>query len=243
MVHYFDTVPTTMETASSLAADGRLGIWDSVLAREQTEGRGQLRRHWESPVGNLYASIRIPQGAPFDSSAAAVAVGVLCARGMAELGCEPRLKWPNDLALPVGSHMAKVGGILLEEYQGRLIAGIGINIIANPESLRPGAALGATSLQAACGGEWPAPRELWPNLVKNMLKVYKDAVFFAEHWRSMAEKLLLWRGASVEVVDDGEILKGVFRGLGSDGCALLAAAEGMIRVYGGSMRPAGQVVM
>lgn len=237
-IYYFGSVATTMETAWQLAAEGKLDIWDSVSAREQSEGRGQLRRRWDSPEGNLYASIRLPVNEPFDSTAASVALGAMCAAALAPLGCAPWLKWPNDLVLPIKGRMAKFAGILLEERQGMLIGGIGININGAPEKLRPGAALPAASLRGACGGQWPTPRELWRSLVKNMLEVYKDAAFFAEHWHDMAGALLLWRGDQVEIADGSEMARGIFRGIGANGCALLETAAGVQEICSGSMRPA-----
>ena len=62
-----------------LSGRGRLKIWDSVQAVSQTSGRGQLRRSWVSPPGNIYAALRLPVQPPFDGTAAAPAMGLLLA--------------------------------------------------------------------------------------------------------------------------------------------------------------------
>lgn len=54
-------VSTTMDAARE--PDVHLGVFDSLLAESQTNGRGQYRRNWGSPAGNLYASLRLPHGA------------------------------------------------------------------------------------------------------------------------------------------------------------------------------------
>ena len=63
-------VSTTMDAARE--PDVHLGVFDSLLAESQTNGRGQYRRNWGSPAGNLYASLRLPM----------------------EPLWEPRLPWP-----------------------------------------------------------------------------------------------------------------------------------------------------
>ena len=65
----FGEVPSCLDTAMHLAVSGRLAFWDSVQCVAQTAGRGQLRRAWHSPPGNIYAALRLPLEPPFDGSA------------------------------------------------------------------------------------------------------------------------------------------------------------------------------
>ncbi|MDE5833159.1 MAG: hypothetical protein K2H64_09325, partial [Desulfovibrio sp.] len=74
MIHYFQSVDSTMDAAFSLADSGELGIFDSVLAASQTRGRGQLRKRWTSLDGNLFASVRLPRSLPFNTSLGSIAV-------------------------------------------------------------------------------------------------------------------------------------------------------------------------
>ena len=112
----------------TLARRGLLAPWQSVLVSSQRQGRGQLRRNWVSPAGNIYAALRLPMQEPFASSAASTVTGAMLAAALGKLGFEVRLKWPNDLAVLDGDTPAKVAGILLEERAGVLLAGIGINV-------------------------------------------------------------------------------------------------------------------
>ncbi|MBD5417581.1 MAG: biotin--[acetyl-CoA-carboxylase] ligase [Desulfovibrio sp.] len=235
----FAEVSSALDTAFELAAGGRLHIWDSVLAASQTSGRGQLRRHWASPPGNIYATLRLPLSPPFDGGAAAAAMGLLAAEALAALGWQVRIKWPNDLVLISGDTPRKVAGILLEERGGVLLAGIGVNVVSHPpaEALRAEAALEATSLAESGKGGAPAP-ELWARLVSRMLSAYNNARIFARTWRGRAEALLLWRGRSVTVTDGKTVLQGRLAGLWPSGALRLETEQGAMECTGGSLRPA-----
>lgn len=237
----FAEVASALDTAFELAGEGLLGIWDSVLAARQTAGRGQLRRRWASPPGNIYAAVRLPLSPPFDGGAAAAAVGLLAAEALGALGWQVRIKWPNDLVLEVQGAPCKVAGILLEERGGILLAGIGVNVLSHPapDALRAEAALAAASL-AECGQGVPLPLapELWARLVSRMLSSYTDARIFAGTWLGRAEALLLWRGRAVTVTDGDAHLKGRLAGLWPSGALRLETGKGTVEVTGGSLRPA-----
>lgn len=126
-------VGSSLDAAFLLASRGRLIVWDSLLAVSQTAGRGQLRRPWASPPGNIYAALRLPIVSPFDGTAASPVVGFLLALALREEGWPVELKWPNDLVLnAIGGVPRKLAGILLEERGGILLAGIGVNVAGAP---------------------------------------------------------------------------------------------------------------
>lgn len=219
----FGEVGSCLDTAANLAARGWLEPWDSVQVVSQTAGRGQLRRQWHSPAGNVYAALRLPLVPPFDGTAAAPAVGALLAGALGKDGWQVRLKWPNDLVLCAGKNEPhKLAGILLEERGGVLLAGIGINVRWSPPAgqMRADAALEATSLAAQCASAAFAPpmaEALWQTLVKRMFSAYINCHSFPERWRTRAESLLLWRGENVELRDDDRIVRGWLVGLGPSG--------------------------
>ena len=90
-------VSTTMDAARE--PDVHLGVFDSLLAESQTNGRGQYRRNWGSPAGNLYASLRLPMEPPFVGTEAAVACGAAVCAALEGYGYPAVMKWPNDVAL------------------------------------------------------------------------------------------------------------------------------------------------
>ena len=253
----FVRLASTLDTAMRLAQAGLLAPWDSVQAASQTAGRGQLRRQWVSPPGNIYASLRLPLEGPLAGAAAAPAVGTLLAEALGGLGWPVRLKWPNDLVLcPAGQVPRKLAGILLEERGGVLLAGIGINVrsMPPPSALRAEAALEATCL-AACapdisgisgvcpspglsGGGWhnATSEALWQLLVKQMFSAYKNGHTFSTQWRARAEALLLWRGQRVELRDDEHSVSGRLAGLGPAGGLCLNMHGRLEEFFSGSLR-------
>ena len=112
----FEEVALTGSTNADLlqraAEGGPEGLW--LRADAQDGGRGRLGRHWESPVGNLFAStiVRLRNTDPAPSTLAFVAV--LAAHDMVRQIAPHvaiQIKWPNDL---LSSDGAKLCGILLE---------------------------------------------------------------------------------------------------------------------------------
>lgn len=112
---------------------------------EQTAGRGRLGRDWIAPPGSsVLASIVLHPGVPTAKLAElSLVAGRACAQALAEVaGVEPEVKWPNDVL--IGGR--KVAGILAEAREGRVVLGIGINVLQTAEQLPPRAQHPATSL-------------------------------------------------------------------------------------------------
>ncbi len=219
-----------LDTAFWLASHGLLRQWDSVQTGSQSCGRGQLRRHWHSPRGNVYAALRLPLSGPFAGTAAAPWIGFLLADALCELGWPVLLKWPNDLVLTSTAGPRKVAGILLEERGKTLVAGIGINLYHAPDAsqMREGAALPATALAAGQGGPPPPlPEELWQMLVMQIFSAYKKGCCDFGQWQ---ERLLLWRGCQVRLKDAGHEVCGRLEGLAPDG-AIRLRVDGLCREW------------
>ena len=146
----FEAVGSTNARALEAARSGDPGpLW--ITADQQTEGRGRRGRSWDSPPGNLYASLLVVEPSPVEHLSnlpLVVAVGV--ADGIARLdGIDPsavRIKWPNDVLL--GD--AKCVGILIESE--RLVGGLNAVVIGcgvNLENAPQGQAYPVTSLRKA----------------------------------------------------------------------------------------------
>ena len=63
----------------------------------------------------------------------AAATAALTAEALRSIGFPVLMKWPNDIICLSPNGPAKVGGILLEETDGLLTAGIGLNVNWSPE--------------------------------------------------------------------------------------------------------------
>ncbi|HAX77916.1 MAG TPA: biotin--[acetyl-CoA-carboxylase] ligase [Cyanobacteria bacterium UBA11372] len=126
--HIFETVASTNQTLWQLLA-GDAPPRTVVIATQQTAGRGQWGRHWQSEPGGLYLSLALSPNLP---SQLAAGLTLCSAWGIAtalrDKGIPVWLKWPNDLVLSG----RKLGGILTETrvHQGKIaqaVVGVGIN--------------------------------------------------------------------------------------------------------------------
>ena len=235
---------SVLDLALALARMGYLDSWESVVTRTQSQGRGQLRRSWYSPPGNLYAAIRLPPTPPFSEVGASVAVGTLLVQAMRQIGLPILLKWPNDLVISHGGKPFKIAGILLEERDDIVIAGIGINLLSSPDVslLRYEAAMPAASLldyapnMKICAD----PGEFWRYLVNHMYQDYVSLPF-RKNWEEKANEFLLWRNRHVELVeaDGGSLRCGFLLGLCAGGGLALKAEDETFDCWQGSLKLGG----
>ncbi|MEC7118444.1 MAG: biotin--[acetyl-CoA-carboxylase] ligase [Pseudomonadota bacterium] len=102
-----------------------------IIADQQTQGRGQAGRQWQSPTGNLYLSVCLPIHRPLQGRMALeVALAVLDTPLLnAAMGLG--IKWPNDLYHHQAGRLSKWGGILVESKSPQqVLIGLGINLQA-----------------------------------------------------------------------------------------------------------------
>lgn len=140
-------VESSFDVAFHLTQKEMFEDFSSVLVASQKSGRGQLRRHWHSPEGNIYGTLRLPKEYPFNTEAAAPILGAIIAQSLEGQGFCVKIKWPNDIIQFEGEKAYKVAGMLLEERNNVLMLGLGINICHAPEFLREGAAFPASTLK------------------------------------------------------------------------------------------------
>ena len=125
------SIPSTQDAVHRLAADGGPS-GATVLADEQTAGRGRQGRAWHSPSGRgVWMSVLLRPPQPPVGGALAVRAGLAAIDAIADAapGVAGRLRWPNDLMVAG----RKAGGILCEaRWSGETVAwvavGIGINV-------------------------------------------------------------------------------------------------------------------
>lgn len=132
IIHRFDKIHSTCDTAKEMAASGA-PEGTVIVAGEQTAGRGRLGRNWSSPIGSgLYLSLVLRPLKRFDELwqiGFVAAIAAVDAIGRVS-GLPARIKWPNDILINGG----KVCGILVESPSAEgahtrpVIIGIGINV-------------------------------------------------------------------------------------------------------------------
>jgi BirA family transcriptional regulator, biotin operon repressor / biotin---[acetyl-CoA-carboxylase] ligase len=149
------SIPSTMARAAELAAGGA-AEGATVVAEEQTAGRGRLGRAWVAPPGSsLLLSVVLRPPLPREAAWLTVAAaGVALAAAVEEVapGVPVGLKWPNDLEL--GGR--KAAGLLAEAHLegqrlGWVVLGMGVNVTQRREDLPPALADRATSVALALG--------------------------------------------------------------------------------------------
>jgi BirA family biotin operon repressor/biotin-[acetyl-CoA-carboxylase] ligase len=235
----FDTVGSTNAEALSHAKAGATGpLW--VVSNHQTAGRGRRGRTWETPRGNLAASLLLTlemerpkaatlgfvAGLALNRALAEIAPGILVKVGVDGLD-EPRsrltLKWPNDVL----ADGAKLAGILVEVEElasDRLavVVGLGVNVAAAPEALPyPTTSLATLGADATAEALFYALSDTW---------VHFHAVW--DGARGLAEVRRLWLaqaaglGAPVAVRVGESILRGRFETLDDEGRLIVLTDDG-----------------
>lgn len=233
------SVTSTNALALERAREGDPGrLW--IVSRHQTGGRGRRGRAWETPVGNLAATVLLVES--FDPATAATlgfvaglslsdALDATAPDARIDIGLDHgsgsghrfELKWPNDV-LAGG---AKLAGILLESTllpDGRLALaiGIGVNVVAYPPDLPyPATSLAALGSKADAGGLFLALSDAW---VDNM-RLWNGArglPLIRERWLKRASGL----GGRVAVRVDGRVASGLFETIDDAGRLVIREDDG-----------------
>ena len=130
-------LPSTGSTNADAGDQVREGAPEgfTIVADEQTLGRGRLDRSWHSPPGaGLAMSVVLRPIAPESTwSWAPLLSGLAVIEALEAQGVTCALKWPNDIVVDGDARDGsagprKLGGLLVERVEGALVVGIGINV-------------------------------------------------------------------------------------------------------------------
>ncbi len=238
----YDTIGSTSTEALARATTGDPGrLW--VVAKLQTAGHGRRGRPWQTPDGNLAASLLIVQpergsasatlgfaaGLALESAirAAAPSIGVSIALDEASGGGDRlALKWPNDVLCDG----AKVAGILLEavtlsDTRNIVVIGFGVNVRHAPDGMpypatslaECGAGLSAEALFTALAEAWVDQEEQWNE--------GRGFAVIRDQWLQRAAGL----GAPIAVKSGDDILRGTFETIDDEGRLIVRARDGSFR--------------
>lgn len=242
-VIFFDTIGSTNDVVSELAADGaQEGVL--VIADAQTAGRGRRGRTWFSPPGaGLYVSVLLAPGlAATDpvraTSLLTLAAGVALAEGIERAtGLSAEIKWPNDLR--IGTR--KLAGILAEGATSpggsgtvRVVLGFGINV--SPAAYPPDLVTRTTSLESELGRAVDRALVCAHALARlaarygDLMAGHFDAIL--DDWRRRASG---HRGARVRWQDAGVPRSGVTAGIDGAGALLVQVGDALHRVIAGEV--------
>lgn len=126
-----------LDTTLSIARERLIQPSDTdyaILALEQTNGVGQQGKKWFSPKGNLALSIVLSTYTFCDIGELALIFATSVYKTIISLITEKasynlKYKYPNDIYL----YEKKLGGVLVEVHQNRMIASVGLNLAHAPE--------------------------------------------------------------------------------------------------------------
>jgi BirA family biotin operon repressor/biotin-[acetyl-CoA-carboxylase] ligase len=221
-------------TSNEAFAWARLGdpgrLW--VVARSQVQGHGRRGRAWQTPVGNLAASLLMLE-ADLGSVAATLGFAVGLAldsaiRAVPHGEGKPsiKLKWPNDLLW----NGAKVAGILLEAVPlvgspNCVVIGIGVNVREAPKDVPyPATSLAACGINTTAEALFEALAEAWVELVA----VWDGGRGFAtirDRWLANAVGI----GGPISVKVGEEIVSGTFETIDLEGRLIVRSDDGTSR--------------
>lgn len=217
-----DQYGSSMDPAWELLGRQKIHTWDSVIVTEQTAGRGQFRRNWLSPVGNLYASWVWPELSDKNPSNAyqenllPLVAAYIVTHGLESLGIDVQIKWPNDILYK----NRKIGGILIEQRNRKIIVGIGINMACAPSL---GASGTETVMPATClykEGFHASPLKTWCHLVESGIHCMRRLIrqIQPSEFTNLITSRLAWRGKHVHILKNKEeICSAIIIGVAENG--------------------------
>jgi BirA family biotin operon repressor/biotin-[acetyl-CoA-carboxylase] ligase len=231
ILHY-DSLPSTNTEAARQAQQGAPeGL--SIVAGEQTAGRGRLQRQWISPAGaGLYFSIVLRPRLDGSLWTLIPLMAALAVHDALIESCalNTDIKWPNDILFAD----RKLCGILAETIEtnaGRaVILGIGINLTNNafPEALREV----ATSIEGAAGKA--IEKQI---ILQSLVRALSDRYEMFQAGDGREGIIRAWshhstyaKGRRVSVTSGDETFVGVTRGLESDGALRVETDAGEFRI-------------
>jgi BirA family transcriptional regulator, biotin operon repressor / biotin---[acetyl-CoA-carboxylase] ligase len=222
-VIYKESVDSTNLLAFRLALAGE-PEGSVVVAESQNSGKGRLGRIWFSPKAkNLYLSVILrPRIHPSRIYPVTFLSSLAVYDTIEALGVRPSLKWPNDVLI----EGKKVCGTLLElsteaEMVKFVVVGIGLNINMKHSEMSEEIREKATSLSGEAKKVFERPA-VCGMLLSNLEKYYG---IFMEKGESeicgIWEERAAVKGKYLEIVQMGELHKGISVGVDRDGAMLL----------------------
>ena len=237
-----DVLQTCDSTNAVLLARAEAGApsGTTVIATEQTAGRGRRGRIWIANPGDSLSFSLLWRFAPGTAPAGlSLAIGVAVAQALKKVGAGgTALKWPNDI-LRDGR---KLGGILVELLPGAppaAVIGIGINLHL-PAGM-PGDVRAASA--ALCAADETADENaLYAALLGELLatlEIFAAHGFFALRPEWLARHA--YQDTNISLTSDFDApRRGICRGVDTDGALLLEIDGRIERILSGevSLRPA-----
>jgi BirA family biotin operon repressor/biotin-[acetyl-CoA-carboxylase] ligase len=226
-----DTIDSTNNYAMQLidADTAQPGL--TVVAKEQTHGKGQRGRQWkDAPGESLLMSIICTPDCPLDEQFvfnAAVAVSVAEVLSQLYEGWDVRIKWPNDIII----NDKKAGGILIENILrgskwSYSIIGFGLNVAQAKFSAELPF---ATSLKIVSGKSFSMP-SLFAKLRSNILGRTCSGLSVTQIMNEY-NSVLYRKDCPQRFTDGADEWVAIIKSAGSNGMLQVQLADGSILHY------------
>jgi BirA family transcriptional regulator, biotin operon repressor / biotin---[acetyl-CoA-carboxylase] ligase len=182
----------------------------------QKNGRGRGNHTWTNLPGSLCFSLSIDPHRIL--SFTALEISLLLIRFFE--GSILSVKWPNDI---LNKQNKKCAGILIQSFQGTMIAGIGVNLYSDHDEW---------------GGVYDSAfdfnRKSWGLEIAQFINNnrYQDTDLLIKHWEMKCGHL----NKLVQLVEGNEVFEGSFIGIGEHGQAKIISAQGEKNFYNGSLK-------
>ncbi len=202
-----------------------------ISTSEQTQGIGRNGHNWKGQSNALALSFSILPNK--DVSVTPLELGILTIQFIkAQFNIQCYLKWPNDI---LGPHLQKCGGILTQYINPQtVIAGIGINLgkMENPvadESFKHGIESVVTSLNISDEENKEISLQFYDYLRTHRFQN-------TQQLQTAFEVVCGHMDSLVEIDDDQALVKGIFKGIGPYGEALVETDQGIKKFLSSSLK-------
>jgi len=206
-----------------------------IMADQQTAGRGQYQRSWQSPLGGLYMTAVMADIPTRLRGVLALLVGCAVAQALDQLAAPSiQIRWPNDLTFL----QRKVGGILCEGIalgtDWITLIGIGINVNQPLEALDGQLQTRATTLRHIDGkvrNVTHVAGAILQRLDELIDETQRDPNMLREYLQQRDALL----GRKIVVQTPSQTWAGTASGIAMDGALLLNGAQGVQAIHVGSV--------
>ena len=201
------------------------------IAREQTQGKGQFGRHWESQRdGSILFSIRrnFPQECNINGLSLVVGIAIVKVLEKELLVEGFKIKWPNDIYFENN----KLAGVLLENQMQSgnqsVVIGVGINYSIDQDMIFE---IPWTDLEKM-SKKLPDINLLTANIVNNILLMLEHfCVSGFDGFQSDWKRYDMLQGKKVKFTNLGESFEGKVLGVSSKGALKIFTKNGVKELY------------
>ena len=226
----YSTLDSTNKEAHRLLANGPIMNGLTLIARQQTDGRGQLGRIWIAQPDThlamtiIYQPVNLtPDKLP--TLGMKISLGIARTLQSIEPTFQPRIKWPNDIY----AGLKKLSGILIENALAgnrvqHSIIGIGINV---NEDHFPPEIPNAVSLHILTGLKYN-PDDIAIAIRKHVLEILEDE---SNSWKKEYDQCVFGKGQSFAFISGEHSFEATVTGVSLEGHLLLEQSDGVSKSY------------